>query len=397
MADDISSWLQSQFQKYNYEPQYVLSVGSDSYTNQSRVLKWPTIRRTANEIKSVKITVPFANDDGSLNDYFEKTYTLVNTVNLQIGDTHPDSNFEGLDLFTGYLHGVKYKNAQCIIEARDRLFDFTEKKIGDTSSVVDIPASGGLVPSEIAWIICTCYGGLSTIGSDTNPDIDFDEFETFAGAFSTDNILIHGRYPGTQAAKALNELGRYTDSSIVLEGDGKIHFKRFTEVDSNDYTWTDDQAIKTEIDVNKRRLVNKQWVSWDYSTLSDYYLGNAFAQDSASVNTFGLHEQVLEAETLWYVDSVSALNIAQRNILLYSEPPKIFKLTTGLDGIWRKIGETARFVDSFFGVTSVDGRRIMEREINLSEGTTRLELTGANALAAFYLDVSCLDGDEYLL
>jgi len=391
----ISAWLQSQFQKKIYEPKRTLYIGTSDYSD--RVVRWPKIRRTANEVESVKIKVPIANNDGALNNFFEQTYSLVNTVSVHLGDTHPTSGWEDIDLFTGYLHGVKYSNKQCIIEARDRLFDFTQKKIGDTNSVVGIPSSGGIIPSDLAWILCTCYGELSTIQGDSNPDIDWDEYNQWAAQFSANTIEAHGRYTGNKISEALNHLAEYTDSSIVIEGDGKIHFKKFEEVSSQDYTWTQDEITKLELDVNKRRLVNKQYVSWDYKPESDYFEGNVFAQNSTSVNTFGLYEATLEKESIWYVDTPSALNIAQRNVSLYADPPRYYQLTTGLDGIWRKIGETARFVDSFYNVTSGAGWRIVEREINLHDGLVKMDLDEATVANAFYLDVSTLDGIHLLL
>lgn len=392
---EISDWLKSQFGNKVYSPTRKFYIGTSDYSD--RVIRWPKIRRTANEVKSVKVKVPLANDDKALNHFYEQAYTLVNTVNVQLGDTHPTSGFEAFNLFTGYLNGVEYNKRQCVIEARDRLWDFTERKVGDSDSAINIPDSGGLVPSEIAWILCTCYGALDATQSGSNVDIDYDDFQSWAGQFSTDNVLAHGRYDGQKIAEALDDLAQYTDSAIVLEGDGKIHFHRFSEVNSNDYTWTPDEIIGLEIDVNKRRLVNKQWVYWDYSVESDYFAGKVFAQNTTSINTFDLHEYIIDKESIWYVDSVSALNIAQRKVSLLSDPPKYFELETGLDGIWRKVGETGRFVDSFYNVTSGAGWRIVEEEINLHDGTVVKQLDEATVLDAFYLDVSFLDGDDRLL
>ncbi|NIP51314.1 MAG: hypothetical protein GWN13_15375, partial [Phycisphaerae bacterium] len=63
----------------------------------------------------------------------------------------------------------------------------------------------------------------------------------------------------------------------------------------------------------------------------------------------------------------------------------------------RKIGETARFVDSFYNVTSASGWRIVEQQIDLQRCVIDIELDEATVLNAFYLDVSNLDGNEYLL
>lgn len=372
-------------------------IGASDYSD--RVIKWPLIKRTANEVKSAKIKIPLANNDGLLNTFYEQTYSLVNSITLEIGDTHPESGWEGIDLFNGYVNGVKYKNKQCIVEARDRLWDFTQRKIGDTDSVTNIPpdVGSGDLPSEIAWVICTCYGGLDTAKSSLNTDIYWEDFQDWAAQFSGNNVEAHGRYNGIKISEALSDLAGYTESAIIVEGDGKLHFKRFEEVNSNDYTWGQDKIVGLEIDVNKRRLVNKQWVYWDYSIESDYYIGKVFSQNTVSVNTFGLYEDIIERDSIWYVDSASALNVAQRKTTLFSDPPKYFEIKTGLDGIWREVGETARFVDSFYNVTSGAGWRIVARDINMNDGTIKMELDEATVLNGFYLDVSTLDGDDRLL
>jgi hypothetical protein len=393
--DQASSWLQTQLQQYNYEPSFRVYVGASDYAE--RVVKYPTIRASGQKLKSVKINIPLANDDGALNNFFESTYLLVNSVQIQIGDTHPTSGWDGLTLFNGFVHGVSYNKNQCVVEARDRLWDFSQMKVGDTDSIVEMPSSGGIIPSDIAWTLCTCYGGLDTTEGGGNTDIHWDDFRYWAEQFSSNNVVAHGRFDGMKITEALDELGRYTDSVISIGRDGKLHFAKFEEVNSLDYTWTHDEMLELKADVNKRRLVNRQWVYWDYDPSSEYYTGKVLAQDSLSVNTFGLYEQVEESDNIWWVDSVSAISIAQRRITLYSQPPKLFRLTTGLDGIWREIGETARFVDDFFSVTSGAGWRIVEQELHLGQAKMINYLDEATVLNGFYLDVDYLDGDKYLL
>jgi hypothetical protein len=393
--EEISAWLQEQLAKINYKPQLRVYVGSSNYND--RIVKYPVIRQSSEKLKSVKIDLPLANDDGGMNFFYDQTYMLVNSVSIELGDTHPTSGWEGLPIFTGFVYGSKYSSNRCIIDARDRLWDFTQLKVGDTDSIVEIPASGGVTPSEIAWTLCTCYGGLDTTKDIANPDIDWMDFQYWAQQFSTNNILTHGRYSGEKIIEALEDLVKYTSSAVNIGGDGKLHFVRYEEVNSLDYTWTENETIKLSVDVNKRRLVNKQWVYWDYDPGSDYFAGKVSHEDSLSVNTFGLYEEIEQRETIWYVDTPSALNIAQRRIALYSTPPKYFILETGLDGVWRAMGETARLNSDFYNVTSAAGWRIVARDLHLNEGRVINYLDEATVLNAFYLDVSTLDGDHRLL
>ena len=56
-----------------------------------------------------------------------------------------------------------------------------------------------------------------------------------------------------------------------------------------------------------------------------------------------------------------------------------------------------RLVNSFYSITSADGWRLVETELNMDDGQLKLELDEAAVLNAFYLDVDYLDSAALLL
>jgi len=386
MPHDVTSWFVDQTRQVGSEPKRVFKIGTSDYSD--RVSKWPAFKRTAYEIKAVNPRVSLANADGDLNLFFENTYTLVNTCTLEIGFTHPTSGDELITVFTGFLKDVNYPRKECITLMKDRLLEFTQKKVGESDVPVEFTNE---LPSDIAWTLCTCYGELST-DSATNPDIDYDSFLEWAGIFSVDNILCDAYYDGQKVTEALTSLSKMTDSAIWVEGDGKVNFKRFTNASSFDIVLSvDDEILDLTIDVESQRLVNRQSVGFDYAQESDYWQKTVFAQNTTSVNTFGLNEETIEDESIWFNTSGSALNLAQRKVSLLSSPPKLFTLKIPLVGIYMQLGETVRLVDSFYGITSVDAWAITEYEYNMNTDQMQFVVDGAATLTPFILDVTELD------
>ena len=388
---DPSSWFIDQLALKTSEPKMFFTIGGSDYS--ARVTKWPKFNRTATQLKSVGLNIPLANIDGTLNQYYENTYLIPSSAILEIGFTHPNSGEERLKLYSGFLKDVGYSEKVCTLKLEDRLADFHTKIVGESNNPIQFSSEN---PARSAWTLCTCYGELSSIESSSNPDIDYDTWNAWSNVFSENGTVTATNYEGEKVKEALSRLAKYTDSKIFVDGDGKLVFKGFTEVSSIDVT-LGDGIVKLKIDVESRRLINKQIINFDYAVDSDYWASNVFDQASTSVNTFGLHENIIEDETIWYTNTVSALGQAQRLTSLFQAPPKRFVIDTGLTPLHIGIGDTVRLVDSFFNITSASGWAVTKQTIDMQSGAVQLEVDEAVSANAFYLDVSDLDGDDLLL
>jgi hypothetical protein len=339
-----------------------------------------------------------ANDDGALNFWFDNVYTLSQSggaaiATIDVGFTHATSGDELIRVFTGFLKTVKYNKGKCTALLKDKLWGLSERVAGDSTN----PVSMSAIPSDIAWTLCTCYGGLDSTASTSNADIDYTSFQEWAAVLSADAITCDVYYDGTKVRKALTALAEYNDSANWVEGDGKIYFERFAEATSLDTLLSEQEQIELKIDIDDKRLINKQDVYGNYDITSRDWFLNVSDVASASVNSYGIREDVLKNKMVWFTSSINALNIAARRTTLFAEPPKAFDIQTAGVGLEMQISETVRMVDSFMSITSEDAWRIVGLKFNVNDFMLNLELDGATTLDPFYLDVDFLDGPKALL
>lgn len=392
MGYSVTSWYYEQQLLKAASPVRKFYVGGSDYS--TRVMRWPTFTRTAAEIIASRASISLDNADGLFNFFHERLWTFPDTCTCQWGYTHPTSGNEMLTLFSGDIKEVEYSDKECKIHLRDRLWALTEKKVGDS----DIPVSfSSIIPSDIAWTICTCYGQLSALQSTGNPHIDWTSFQVWAAQFSADSVLMSALYEGVKCSEALRRLGDMTDSAIWQDGDGKIYFRRYTEPSSLDFVITQNEMTDLEIKIDGLYLVNKAWVYGDYKPASDYWAINAFAVETTGVNTYGLHEYIWKDDICWYVDSVSCLNLASRRARVLKYPPKKFMVKCPVIGLHRQLGETVRLVDSFYAINSGSGWRFEEVEIDMDKGICKYTMNEAIAGNAFYLDIDSLDVEDRFL
>lgn len=405
MALSVSSWFKVQLESTGVQPVRKFWVNSTDYT--TRVLKWPRISRVANEYRATTINISLANNDGALNTFYVTTYNMLADCSLQLGFTTDSGTTEMATLYRGKLQSVRYpKEGTIELKVRDRLWDFTQKKIGDTNSyMIDI---GSTLPSDLAWTLCTCYGGMSTVASTSNPDIDYASFLEWAAQFSQDNLRVAAHYEGEKITDALEAIARMTESAIWVDGGNKIRFCRFIEPSSLDTVFTRSKTKNLAIDVEKQRVINTQYVFFNYSVASDYWTDVVVDVRSTSVTSWGACEDIVQDESVWFVDSATALNLAQRRTDRFQFPPAIYKIDTALYGLEREIGETIRLVNSFYQVNSMGGFRIMGMDYDMDTGGLTFTLDEAAVGGggggyssyyggAFYLDYSDLDGNDMLL
>lgn len=394
MGYSVTSWFYEQQLSKVTSPLRVFTIGGSDYS--SRVMRWPSFNRTAKEIIASRATITLDNADGAMNLFHERLWTFPDTCSVKWGYNHVTSGAEYLTLFSGDIKEVEYSDKECKIHLRDRLWSLTEKKCGDSDLVVTFSHQ---IPSDIAWTLCTCYGELSTIQSTANPHIDWTSFQGWAAIFSADSVLMSARYDGVKVSEAIRRLADMTDSAIWQDGDGKIYFKQYTEPSSLDFVITRDEQINLQIKIDGLFLVNKAWVYGNYAPDSDYWQINAFAIDTTGVNTYGLHEYIYKDDICWFVNSVSALNLATRKVRQYRYPPKKFIVECPVVGLHRQLGETVRLVEPFYNISSTTGWRFDEIEINVDEGTCKYSMNEAIAGNGFYLDIDELDTalDRFLL
>lgn len=378
----VTSWFIDQTQLKTASPVRKFTVAGSDYS--SRVVKWPSISRSVTDIRPVNISVDLANEDQALNFFRDTPTKLLASCVLQMGYTHATSGDELMTLYSGTIDRVLYKKGAVTIQTLDKFKTFTERVVGSSNSATAYAGSNYL-PSDLAWWLCTSYGGLSGLQSTSNPDIDYDSFNTWAAVFSGDSIYVQARFEGPKVTEALRKIARYTDSGVWIEGN-KVTFARFAEATSLETIVTADSIIDLDLSIDDSTITNKQHVYADYDVASQYWKLDIFDTDSVSVNSFGLREAVEKDESIWYVSSATALNMAQRRVLFSALPYQEYTLSLPLVTLPRQLGEMLRIDDDFLGVTSGEAWRIMEYSLDMNAGKMQVKADSSRISQPFILD-----------
>ena len=382
MAYSVTSWFIDQTQLKTASPVRKFTIAGSDYS--SRVVKWPSIRRAYSDIRPVNISVDLANEDQVLNFFREEPTKLLANCTLQMGYTHPTSGDELITLYSGDIDRVLYRKGALTLQTLDKFKQFTERVVGSSNSP-SLYTGSNYLPSDIVWWLCTSHGGLSAITSTNNPDIDYAAFNEFASVFSGDSVYVQARFEGPKVTEALRKVARYTDSGIWVEGD-KVTFTRFAEAGSMETVVTGDSIIDLSLSIDDSTVVNKQHVYADYDVTSRYWKLDIVDVDSTSVNSYGLREAIEKDESIWYVNSATAVNLAQRRVLFAGAPYQEYNLTLPLVTLPRQIGEMLRIDDGFLGVTSGEAWRIMEYSLDMDRGRMDVKADSSRIASPFILD-----------
>lgn len=368
-----------------FAPLRKFTIGTSDYS--AFVAKWPKIKRQWNQIRPKDMTLTVANEDKTFN-FMLADKTFLNTqCKVELGITHAVGSEETIEMFSGTIEKLSFSRGAVAVTLMDKTKPFAEKLIGTNDNPVDYTGSNYLV-SDLAWYVCTSHGGFSAVESTSNPDIDYSSFLEWSAIFSDNNVLVHALYDGVKVADALQRLGRYTDSSIIEE-DGKLRFYRWTEASSDQVVLDNAQIMDASLLIDDAEILNRQYVYGDYDVNSNYWKIAAFDQNTSSVNSFGLHTELLRDRTIWYVDSQSTLNMAQRLIFTNAEPYEQYKVKTTLAPVYQQIGDTIKITDNqldeFGGAF-----RLMGYELNLDTLSMSIDLDNSRFSDAFRLDHATL-------
>jgi len=389
MAYDVTSWFQVEAQKRSSSPVRKFTIGSSDYTNY--VSTWPTFSQVWNEIRPRTFNLKLANDDGAFNFFINNRTTMVTSCAIQFGFTHVTSGDELITLFTGHINKIKFDEGAVSVRLVNKFKQLGERIIGDSKTP---KTYNSIIPSDIAWFIVSSYGGFSGTQDSSNPDIDWTSFQTWAAVFSGDNVVCDAHYKGVKCTEALKRLANLTQSAIY-EHDNKLYFHRFSLADSNSTVLDAATLLRVSAEMDDERTVNRQHVMADYDVTSRSYNIAVLNTNSASVNSYGLREAIHKDTQIWYVDSVSAINLAQRITTVKKEPEPYIQANTTLYGMLRTIGEMITATDNQINL-SAQTFRIMEQSIDVNTGKVTLSGDASQIANAFILDTSQLDGTDIL-
>lgn len=368
-----------------------LYVGSQDLSNY--VTKWPQISRKWNDIRTQTITVPLAGQSRDLNWLVNSALTIRKSAALELGLLTDSGTVESISMFNGTIQTTGNNDGNVSVTLVNKFKQLSERVIGSPNSAYNYTSSNHLI-SDFAWYVITSHGGYDATQSTSNVDIHYSNFLSWAGVFSADNVTIQAYLDGAKCAEVLKAVGDMTQSAIYEE-EGKVNFRRFTTADSYVSVIDNTNDLKSHVELSDRDMVNTMKVAAGYDVDSRYFTITVQDVSSASVSSYGLKEDVYDNAKVWFVDSVSALNLAQRTTLVNGVPRRKVTPTTLLHGFLRQVGETISYNDNLMQVNG--GFRIMEYKKNMDSGFVEFVIDDSQIQGAFTLDYSALDSSDVLL
>ena len=279
------------------------------------------------------------NASGIFNSIYLDKLQFFETGSLEFGFATETGSEDVVQLFGGMLTKATFRGGVARLHFQDKLTRLTEKKIGDDQTIVSFTASN-YNPADLAWYLVTSYGGLSAVASSSNQDIDYPTWQTWWNGFDGDSIVVQGQFAGDTVAEALEKLARLTDSVIYDEGDNKVDFARWTAVSTFYLTLTDSHTIgDLDLEITGDELINTVDVLTNYNPSSDTWGGSITRINTGSVNSYGVHKEVYDDTSIWYVNSVAAINHADRIVFRRKEPNLRVRATTPLHFIEANVGD----------------------------------------------------------
>lgn len=413
MSHDVSSWFIDQSQSAASVIVNRFTIAGSDYS--SRVLSWPTFSRKWNDIRPREIAVPVTNADGGFNFLRQTPSKLTSPCTLETGfategglllteagdeliteDSLPIELYtetEFITLLDGTLRRVSYKDAKASVYLIDKFIRLSDKIVGTDESPADFTTSNHLI-SDLAWYICTSYGGLDGTKSTANTDIDYTSFLEWSAVMSGNSIVANGYYRGEPCLSALRSIGDLTYTSIFDE-DGRINFKRFSVADSSSNTFDDANIKSMKLSMDLQDMRNRQYVSGAYDVTSRAFAITVNQQNSESVQTYGLQEDIVNGSKTWLVDSPSCLDLAQRMLVIRGEPYTDADMSTTYYGLQNSVGDTVTVTDSSAAFSGEF--RVLGITVTPNDGGLNMQLSQSLILSGFVLDTSLLDGPDVLV
>jgi hypothetical protein len=391
MPHDVSSDFLVEIEKKAPLVARRFTIGTSDYTEY--VTRWPKITKRWNDIRPINVAITLSNEDQAFDFFIDEPYKMSTETKIEFGVPWSVESAGGTDeyltLHEGKISNVKYTKSGCTLSVVDKIKPFAERVLGDEDNPLDYTGSDYL-PSDLAWYWATSYGGLDNTKSTANTDIDYDDFSKWAEVFSSSSILCQAYFKGTKLNEAFRKLGRITRSSIYVE-DGKLRFARYTETSSIVLALGEDPIIDVKGTIEDKEVINKHITFADYNVNSETYSIVVNDEDSTSVNTYGLREQIEKDANIWYVNSDSAIDLSQRIVLTQKNPYLQLDLKTTAAPITRFIGDLMTFQFDKLGIGSGAARRLMGYGFDLNSMTMDISVNDSQIVDIFRLDISQLD------
>ena len=329
--------------------------------------------------------------------YFYGNYAMLENGASPPAQYMPSSGIvqaaELLTLFTGTIDAAQYSAGKLSLTIADKFMQLAKRTIGNSASAQAYTGSQYMV-HDLAWWLCTSHGGLSSVRSTSNTDIDYTSFSSWSSLFSADNTRLQGNFTGQRITEALQKISNLTQSAIFIKG-GLLTFSRFLLSAQPTYQFTDADVLDTITTLDQRNTINQEAVSAAYNVSSSTFGVVATWNNTSSIASYGLYSDVMQETVVWLVDSISATNLAQRQIQTFGVPLAELDVTAPFVALNASVGDCIGYSDTHLQIVA-QAYRIMGESINMEQGTKAYKINQTQLSAVFHLDVSAMDSSDVL-
>jgi len=245
-----------------------------------------------------------------------------------------------LTIFKGTCEKITLKDTAGFLTFKNLLSNLAKKYVGssvDSSTAVNYINYN---PASMTWSVLVTYGGLSSVASTSNPDINYAAFSSWSAIFADNSILVSAHFTGESVLDVIELVQEITDSSVYAEYGNKLNFARWTNSGSRTALTDAHMGLKPiPMQTTGEFMANVVNVGINYDYATNSWAGRVTAQNTSSIGSFGSFSKNYEGTVIWHTTSATALNLAQRLAYRRSEPNISLDVETPLAFLDSSIGD----------------------------------------------------------
>ncbi len=369
MSYSVSSWFRQQMRASLSRPKRQLILDNEDISHL--VQQWPRVNREWNNLRPVTISIKLAYKN-ALAEKLASNEALLTVCKIRLGWVHRITGYQYITLFQGRLEQASILENYILLQAQDNISKVTEVLLGNEQPL-DLTGSRYL-PSELAWLLLTSYGGLSSLKNNNNPDINYNSFSNWETIWRENNIRMKAYFKDTKLGYALRQLADIARSAIYIE-DGRISFSQITSRPTTHHTLISKYISNIQVQTSPKSVKNSIFVHADYSTQNRTWSTVAEARNDESINRFGERKLILKSNNIWHISHTDANYTARSTLYTLEEPSTKITVDSTLAAILCKPGEIITMEQrENFGVDLDIPWRVMSQEIDMQKCSIKISL-----------------------
>ena len=379
MSLDVTSWYIGQIRSQRSAPKRRFLIGGSDYSAQ--VLRWPTLRYKAGTIDLGTTALRLSNIDRSFQFFVDCEHSLTTSCEISLGFTHSQSGDEHVVLFQGAPSHLAYGRGGT--ELRLQMQGKT-KRLSDASLGSDIE-SGGLdftdsshYPSDLAWTLITCHGEMSSVASESNPDIDYPEWLAWRDENVIRDVRVQAYLTGERIYQVLNSLA-IMDAKVISFQNNRLRFKdEFQPYEEVNSPFPHDKIIDLQLSLDPSRIVNHFVVEAGYDASKSKFTAQFTKVNSESQARFGRKSGRYSSRGVWFATGGDARYLAEDRVRFGKNPEPTLKIGAPLaGGVEYTLGDVVSITHSYFDLQA-RAFQIVSQSVDLDRGRVDIEFLRAN-------------------